>query len=742
VEGFGRACVLHRWMVVVGWLLVVVVLNVAGGAFAGPVRDDFALPGSESQRAADVLEDAGFEQQAGTQAQVVLHRESGLDGAGVQQEVSALVADVRRELPAAEVVSPFDVAGRSQVSRDGDTAYVAVSLPTDDPDEVAEARQVLEERATGAEVPGLEVEVGGLAVDEESDEGPPSEMIGILAALVVLVVAFGSLFAMAMPIVVGIVGAGCGLAVVALGANLVDMPSFAAPVAGMIAIGVGIDYALLVVTRFREGVRSGLDTMTAVGQAQATAGRSVLFAGGTVVIASLGLVMMDLKLITGVALGIAASVLVTMLASLTLLPALLGLVSSRIDRYGLPHRHEPGGEGTFARGWSRRVQRRPAAFALASVAVLGLLTLPALDMRLGFGDAGTRPESDTARQAYDLVAEGFGPGVNGPLVMAVEVPATAPAGAVRQLVAEVGAEEGVASTSPAFFDESGTVAVVQVVPTTGPRAEETTELVHRLREDVVPAAVAGSGVDVSIGGMTAATVDFADYNAHRLPLFLAVVLGLSFLLLAAVFRGLLVAVKAVVVNLLSLGAAFGAVVAVFQWGWGVDLLRLEASGPVEAWAPMMMVAIVFGLSMDYEVFLLSRIKEYYDAGLDNASAVAEGLARTARVITAAAAIMVCVFGSFVLGTSRELQLFGFGLATAVLVDATLVRMVLVPATMELLGDRNWWLPDWLSSRLPRVTVEPMPGDGLPGAGAAVAVAPDGTQARQGSGVSDRVEVDR
>ena len=731
MEGFGRTCVRHRWMVVVGWLLVVVTLNIVAGAAAGPVRDDFALPGSESQRAAEVLEDAGFEAQAGTQAQVVLHREAGVDDAGVRQAVSDLVADVRRELLTAEVVSPFDEVGRSQVSRDGDTAYVAVSLPTDDADEVAEAREVLEERAAGLEVPGLKVEVGGLAVDEDSDEGPPSEMIGILAALVVLVVAFGSLFAMAMPIGVGVVGAACGVAVVALGANVVDMPSFAAPVAGMIAIGVGIDYALLVVTRFREGIRSGLDTMTAVGQAQATAGRSVLFAGGTVVIASLGLVLMDLKLITGVALGIAAAVLVTMLASLTLLPALLGLVGSRIDRYGLPHRHDPGGEGTFARDWSRRVQRRPAAFALASVAVLVLLTLPALDMRLGFGDAGTRPESDTARQAYDLVAEGFGPGVNGPLVMAVEVPEEAPDGTVRRLLDEVRAEEGVDSTSPAFFDESKTVAVVQLVPTTGPRAEETTELVHRLREEVVPGAVAGTGVEVSIGGMTAATVDFADYNVDRLPVFLAVVLGLSFLLLVAVFRGLLVAVKAVVVNLLSLGAAFGTVVAVFQWGWGVDLLGLEASGPVEAWAPMMIVAIVFGLSMDYEVFLLSRIREYYDAGLDNSSAVTEGLARTGRVITAAAAVMVCVFGSFVLGTSRELQLFGFGLATAVLVDATLVRMVLVPATMELLGDRNWWLPRWLSSRLPRVTVEPVPECGPSGTGTTVTVAGSGSQAGPG-----------
>lgn len=736
MERFGRTCVRYRWLVVAGWLMAVVALNVAGGASGGPVSDDFDLPGSESQRAAEVLQDAGFDTRTGAQAQVVLHRDAGVTEPQVRQEASSLVGYIRQDLPGAEVTSPFDEQGRSQVSADGSTAYVAVSLPGNSLDEVAEAGEVLEARAAEVDVPGLQVEVGGLAADEESDEGPPTEMIGILAALMVLLVAFGSLFATAMPIVVGVVGASCGVAVVALGANVVEMPSFAAPVAGMIAVGVGIDYALLVVTRFREGLHAGLDTAAAVGQAQASAGRSVLFAGGTVVIASLGLVLMELKLITGVALGIAASVLVTMLASVTLLPAMLGLVGTRIDRYGLPHRREPGGEGTFARRWSRRVQRRPAAFALASVAVLALLSLPALDLRLGFGDAGTRPESDTARQAYDLVAEGFGPGANGPLVMAVELPERAGQNTVQRLVDEVRADDGVASASAPFYDTSGTVAVVQVVPTTGPRAEATTDLVHRLRQDVVPETLAGTGVTASIGGVTAATVDFADYNADRLPWFLAVVLGLSFLLLMAVFRGVLVAVKAVVVNLLSLGAAFGAVVAAFQWGWGVNLLGLERSAPVEAWAPMMMIAIVFGLSMDYEVFLISRIKEYYDAGLDNASAVAEGLARTARVITAAAAIMVCVFGSFVLGTSRELQLFGFGLAVAVLVDATLVRMVLVPATMELLGDRNWWLPDWLSSRLPRMTVEPVPPGGMAGAGTTVSTAREEGAADHARSVSE------
>ncbi|MGH3477862.1 MAG: MMPL family transporter, partial [Nocardioidaceae bacterium] len=553
MERFGRGCVRHRWLVVAGWLLAVVMLNVAAAAAGGPVSDDFDLPGSESQRAAEVLEDAGFDTRAGVQAQVVVHRDGGVAAPDVQREVSKLVTDIREQLPEAEVTSPFEDRGRSQISPDGSTAYVAVSLPGSDAEEVADVSDVLDASAAQVSAPGLQVEVGGLAADEDAEGGPPTELIGILAALVVLLVGFGSIFAMAMPIVVGVVGAMSGLAIVALGANVVDVPSFAAPVAGMVAIGVGIDYALLVVTRFREGMHVGLDTQSAVARAQASAGRSVLFAGGIVVIASLGLVLMDLKLITGVALGIAASVLVTMLASLTLLPALLGVVGARIDRYGLARRHEAGDEGTFARRWSRHVQRRPLRFALASVAILALLALPAADMRLGFSDAGTRSESDTARKAYDLIAGGFGPGVNGPLVMAVELPGQASRDTVERLADAVRAEGGVASVSPPFYDDGGTVAAVQVIPTTGPRDSETTDLVHRLREDVVPDVVAGTGVTASVGGLTAGAVDFADYNADRLPLFLAVVLGLSFLLLMAVFRGVLVAAKAVVVNLLSLG---------------------------------------------------------------------------------------------------------------------------------------------------------------------------------------------
>jgi RND superfamily putative drug exporter len=591
------------------------------------------------------------------------------------------------------------------VSPDGRTSYVAVNLPpltSQELDKVSDALAKVREDATA---PGFQVEIGGLAVEQES-EGPPTEVIGNLAAVAILLLAFGSVFAMALPIAIGVFGALGGVAAVSLGANVVGMPAFAAPVATMIAIGVGIDYALLVVTRHREAMLAGATPQEAAVAALDSAGRSVLVAGTTVVIATVGLVVMDLKMITGVALGIGASVLITMLAAVTLLPALLALVGRRIDRLSLRRRGPVGGHGTLARRWSRQVQRHPVVWAVAASATLLLLAVPALDMRLGFSDAGTQPTTSTERRAYDLIGEGFGPGANGPLVVAVSEPADGGHRVARQLAARIADTTGVAEVSRPITGSSPTVALVTVVPTTGPRAEETTDLVHRLRDRVVPTVTAGTDARVAVGGSTAAAVDFADYNADRLPTFLAVILGLAFVLLTAVFRGVVVAAKAVLVNLLSIGASFGAVVAVFQWGWGVDLLNLGASGPFEAWAPMMLIAIVFGLSMDYEVFLLSRIREEYDAGRRNGDAVAAALARTARVITAAAAIMICVFGSFVLGSSRALQLFGFGLAFAVLIDATLVRMVLVPATMELLGDRNWWLPRWLERALPQVNIEP------------------------------------
>jgi RND superfamily putative drug exporter len=434
----------------------------------------------------------------------------------------------------------------------------------------------------------------------------------------------------------------------------------------------------------------------------------VLFAGTTVIIAVLGLFTMGLAMIHGLAVGISIGVLMTMIASLTLLPAVLGFVGQNIDKLGLPgRRKERDPERSFWHRWSRLVQRRPWPALIVGVVVLSVLALPVRGLRLGFGDAGNRPTSDTTRQAYDLLSTGFGPGFNGPLLIV----ATTPGGqkdvdVLRALTARLKTTPGVAFATDPAANPDGSAAILQVFPTTPPQAKATADLVHSLRDHVVPEATRGSTADVKVGGITAGALDFSDYSGKRLPLFMATVLILSFLLLMAVFRSVLVPLKAVVLNLLSIGAAYGVIVAVFQWGWGASLIGVGKKGPVEAWAPMMLFAILFGLSMDYEVFLLSRIREEYDRSHENASAVANGLVATARVITAAALIMFCVFASFVLGADRSIKLFGLGLAVAVLFDASIVRMVLVPATMELLGDSNWWIPRWLDRILPTLHVEP------------------------------------
>jgi RND superfamily putative drug exporter len=568
-----------------------------------------------------------------------------------------------------------------------------------------DAGSEIKELAADVRVPGGRLELGGEFLADENPQGT-SEMIGILAAIVILLIAFGSVLAMGLPIGTALFGILSGAAIVMLVRNVLDMPDFTMAAVAMVGIGVGIDYALFIVTRYREGLRGGLEPESAVVRSIDTAGRAVLFAGSTVMISVLGLLLMSGSSTKGVAIAISIGVAMTMLASVTLLPGLLGFVGRNIDKLSLPHRKgrdDSAGRSSFWYRWSRVLQRRPWPAFVTGLLVLLVLAVPMLSMRLGFGDEGNRPATDTTRRAYDLLSDGFGPGFNGPLLLVSETPdgPESLAGLAQQL----NATKGVAFASPPIANEAGDVAIIRVIPTTAPQDAATSELVERLRDDVLPQVEADTGLDVRVTGMTAASEDFAEYTQSRLPVFIGAVLVLSFLLLMLVFRSVLVPLKAVVMNLLSIGAAYGVVVAVFQWGWGAELLGLGKNGPIEAWAPMFLFAVTFGLSMDYEVFLLSRIREEYDRTHDNAEAVADGLAVTARVITAAAAIMVCVFGSFVFGTERSLQLFGLGLAVAVLVDATVVRLLLVPATMELLGDRNWWFPRFLDRILPRVHVE-------------------------------------
>ncbi|HEV7758102.1 MAG TPA: MMPL family transporter [Acidimicrobiales bacterium] len=705
----------------------------------GKFLDDFDLPGSDSQAALDLLEDHGFAARAGFSGQVVIEA-AGVDaigsGAGVrapevEQAVEAFLADVERTMGPGEIISPYDPAGAQQISDDGTIAYAEINLDDRDSDEYTrlgeDIRGLADAATANGDLPaGSRIELGGDIFAE-----PPqfaSEGIGFLAAMVILLLAFGSVLAMGLPIITAVFGIVTGISIVGLAVHLMDMPSFTASSVAMIGIGVGIDYALFIVTRYREGLQSGLDPERATVRAIDTAGRAVIFAGTTVIIAVLGMFTIGLAMIRGSATAIAIGVLMTMLASVTLLPAILGFVGRNIDRLGLPHRRR--GEGADRRSigyrWSRLIQRRPWPALVVATVVLVLLAAPVFGIRLGFGDAGNRPTSDTTRQAYDLLSDGFGDGFNGPFLLAAETPGGAGDRAVLDdLSARLNHTEGVRFATDPQPNEAGDAAIIQLFPTTSPQDQATEDLVHRLRDQVIPAAVDGSNVDVKVGGATPAVVDFSEYSAGRLPWFIGVVLVLSFLLLMVVFRSVLVPLKAVVMNLLSVGAAYGILVAVFQWGWGSGLLAVGREGPIDAWIPMSLFAVIFGLSMDYEVFLLSRIREDYDrshdnpppdptrppmtaptsSALANSEAVANGLAATARVITAAAAIMFCVFFSFVLGADRSLKMFGLGLAMAVLLDATIVRMVLVPATMELLGDRNWWLPRWLDRILPNVHIE-------------------------------------
>jgi RND superfamily putative drug exporter len=697
----------RRRFVVVAWIALLVGLFTLSGAVGGAFRTDFRLPGSESQAAFDLLARSGFDTRTGAQGQIVFVAPDGVDQPAVQEAMTELFADIEAEVEGTSVVSPFAPDGAAQVADGGTIAYGEVNISDRSQEGFVEAGEVIQELGSKIDVDGLRIEYGGDMFVAEGPSGA-SEGVGVLAAMVILLIAFGSVLAMGLPILTALFGIGTGAALVLIARTFIDMPDFTMAAVAMVGIGVGIDYALFIVTRYREGLREGLDPERAIVRSIDTAGRAVLFAGTTVMISVLGLLLMKLASTKGVAVAISLGVLMTMAASVTLLPALLGFVGRNIDRLGLPHRKraERSTRESFWYRWSRVLQRRPWPAFVVGLLILLVLAAPVLSMRLGFGDAGNRATTDTTRQAYDLLSEGFGPGFNGPLLLAAETPnGTADQAVLEDLTQELQATPGVAFATAPQPNDAGTAAILQVFPTTAPQDAATETLVEHLRDDVLPAGTAGSGVDVKVGGLTAAADDFAEYTASQLPIFIGAVLVLSFLLLMVVFRSLLVPLKAVVMNLLSIGAAYGVVVAVYQWGWAGDVFGVAKTGPIEAWAPVFLFAVVFGLSMDYEVFLLSRIKEEYDRTGDNATAVADGVAVTARVITAAALIMVCVFGSFVFGPERALQLFGLGLAVAVLVDATIVRLVLVPATMELLGDRNWWIPRWLDRILPRVHIE-------------------------------------
>jgi RND superfamily putative drug exporter len=690
-----------------GWILLIVGLFAISGAVGGEYRTEFELPDSESAAAIELLEARGVTDRTGFPAQIVFEAEQGVNDPAVQQTMEAFFAQVQDALEGDSLQSPYDPQYAYQISQDGKIAYAELNLSDRENEQYIEDGKAVLALWRQLTLPeGLQVELGSDIFVEQQEFS--SELIGIAAAIIILLIAFGSVLAMGLPIITALFGIGCGFAIIGIITRFLAVPEFTGAMAAMIGIGVGIDYALIIVTRYRQGLHDGMEPRESVIQSLDTSGRAVVFAGITVVISLLGMFLMNLDFIRSVAIAAISAVAMTMLAAITLLPAFLGFAGRNIDRFGLPHRTKAESDGTrsFWYRWSRVIQARPWPALIISGVILIALALPFLDMRLGFSDAGNRGEEDTTRRAYDLLSEGFGPGFNGPMLIVVDTPGgEADTPKVQEVANAIRNTEGVAAVVDPVVIPGANLAIINVFPTTAPQDEETTDLVHRLRKQSIPAAEASTGLSVYTSGGPAIVVDFSDYMGDRLPYFIGAVLILSFLLLLIVFHSVVVPAKAVVMNMLSIAAAFGVVVAVFQWGWGKSLVGIGKEGPVEAWAPMMLFAIVFGLSMDYEVFLLTRIREEYDKTGDNRRAVADGLAATGRVISAAAAIMICVFGSFVLGDERALKLFGFGLAVAVFIDATIVRLVLVPAAMELMGKANWWAPEWLVRHLPTIRVD-------------------------------------
>ncbi|MEU8241849.1 MMPL family transporter [Actinoplanes missouriensis] len=725
----------HRWTALLLWVLVLAGVT-AGARLAGSdFRNDFTLPGAESQQAQDLLADRA-PIRAGGSLDIVVRAPGGMSEPSTREAVEAMLTRIRTLPHVAEVVSPYPSGSfpPTAISADGTIGYATVAL--DVPAEAMPAdatRRIIETaRAGGSGSPdetagnsALTVEVGGdPARAAEEAEGGAAEGAGLLAALVVLVLLFGSLLAASLPIIIAVFAVGSAIGLVTLASHVATVADFTTPLLILVGLGVGIDYALLVFSRFRSELAAGAERSAAVRTALDTAGRTVFFAGTTVIIALLGLVLLGLGALQGVAVALAVTVLVTMLAALVLLPALLGFFGARLERTMAKRAEKaarrgraPRDEGRLWRRWSDAVARRPwPAILLPLVALIGM-SAPVVGMRLGFADAGNDAESKTSTRAYRLLAEGFGPGVNGPLVLVITdagqpaqgaaqepqnpAPAAQPVqSAARAVQRAVAATPGVAGTIEPIVASGGDLATVIAFPESAPQDEATQKLVDTLRGDALATVARDHDVTVLVGGPTAAVIDVSAAIANRLPLFIAVVVGLSALLLLVLFRSLLIPLKAALLNLLSVGAAMGLVTWVFQHGaFGVP------PGPIEAYVPVMIFAIVFGLSMDYEVFLLARMHEEWEKTRDAGGAVREGLATTGRVVTAAAAIMVVVFGAFLLSPDRMLQQFGLGLAVAVLIDAVVIRCLLLPAVMHVFGARAWWLPAGLARRLPRLALE-------------------------------------
>jgi len=751
----GQWCFENPKRVLLGWLFIAV--SIFGlTAYIGSAYDgSFEIPESDSRDGFIVLDEYFDGAGSGYRGSIVFRADQGVLDPTIRDAMEKMFDQTTQFEGIASVVSPYDeILGRGQVNPTGQVAFAEVTV-SGDIDQTGGGILGEEIRGIAPNIDGLEIEIGGQILG--GFEPPESEFIGLAFAVVVLIFAFGSVLAMGLPIAVAVAGVGVGIALITLISNVYAVPDFAPTLGAMIGLGVGIDYALLIVTRYRESLNAGKSPKDATVLAMSTAGHSVIFAGLTVVISLLGLLLVGFQFMSGLGISAATTVLVTMLASITLLPCLLGFVKDQIEttywyqllaasfisvgllgfglgtqellivglpgalvlfligrflpflKWKVPKRKTRPLQETYPYRWSRIVQRKPWGALIIGTAILLLFASPILSLNLGFSDEGNYPEDTTTRRAYDLISDGFGPGFNGPLVITAKTSRPSDFENLQQLMYALNAATGVAAVSPPIPsdmdnpDQSGAF-LINLIPTTGPQSSDTNDLVSEIRNNIVPDITKNSTLQINVTGLVATNTDFTDYLAGRLLLFFSAILAVSFLFLLIVFRSILVPIKAVIMNVLSIGAAYGIVVAVFQWGWLGSLIGIDGA-PIEPFVPMMMFAILFGLSMDYEVFLLSRVKEEYDTKGNAEESVADGLASTAQVITAAASIMVVVFGSFILEDDRIVKLFGLGLGVAIFLDASIVRMLLVPATMQLLGKNNWWIPSVIDRMLPHINVD-------------------------------------
>lgn len=721
MAALARWCVRHRLVAVLLWLVAFGGVTAAAAVTGSAYSNDYEAHGTESGRATQLLKE-GFPGLGGDSDTVVWRTSPGsVRAAAVEQTMTGALDRIAALPGVASVVSPYDGQGTGRISADGRTAYATVTFAHQAEDIDKSEAQAVVSAAKDAQTDGLQVELGGSAIAlTEASSGHTAEIVGVAVAALVLFLAFGSLAASLLPIGTALVSVGTAYGAIVLLGHAMTVADFAPMLGMLIGLGVGIDYALFIVTRHRRGLKRGLSVTEAVTNAVVTTGRAVVFAGATVCIALLGMLILRLGFLNGVAIAASSTVVLTVAASVTLLPALLSFIGpralSRRERRRLAeHGPQPELPTGLAARWSAFVERRPKLLGALALIVMAVLALPTLTLHLGTSDQGNDPRSSTTRQAYDLLAggtsrsksgEGFGPGVNGPLTLVTKIGGAEDRLTLDNLDATLRTTEGIASVTPVTYDAGGATGYFSVVPDSAPQSRRTSDLVDRLRTEVLPRAETGTSLDIHVGGVTASYDDFADVIVGKLPLFVGVVISLGCVLLLLAFRSIGIPLKAAAMNVAAVAAAFGVVVAIFQWGWGSEFLGLGRAGPIEPFLPVIMVSVLFGLSMDYQVFLVSRMYEEWLETGDNRRAVRVGLAETSRVINSAAVIMISVFLAFVLSGDRVIAMFGIALASAVALDAFVLRTLLVPALMHLLGGANWWLPRGLDRVLPRISIEP------------------------------------